>query len=295
MSVGTTSDLLYWEHVSQTQIERTWVQIDHKLSSLKAAEISEEIRLAIKAEANRISSQQRSNDNWMAVRQMQVAAEVRFTNEWVEKLYTAYCDVWTKQGETKTAVFIRCVFHKAIEPLIEMRKHNALNWITQELRRTGGRMDIWNAVKSSFEAELTRLDRRWRRKLQIEARECQHALRQNHIAGDESARQGHTLINTRTAYAGGPDLPVLRDGPKAKSRSPRQPALTKEEEEALKRKLGNPPVYPALSVREVAAAVGKSESTIYRWVETGKLKSSNVPGRVLTKSVKSLLKGRKDK
>src|SRR5271167_2261461 len=118
MSVGT-SDLLDWGQVSKSQLEQTWGQIDHELISLKLQDISEEIRSAIKTESNRIRSEQRSNDNWMAARLMQVAAEVQFTNEWVEKLYTAYCDVWTKQGETKTAVFIRCVFHKAIEPLID--------------------------------------------------------------------------------------------------------------------------------------------------------------------------------
>lgn len=55
-------------------------------------------------------------------------------------------------------------------------------------------------------------------------------------------------------------------------------------------KLKNPDSYPTLSVQEAAQAFGKAKSTIYRWLEQGKLTSTRARGRILTKSVNRLLR-----
>jgi len=57
-------------------------------------------------------------------------------------------------------------------------------------------------------------------------------------------------------------------------------------------KLKDPRTYPTMSVKEAAQSLSKSESTVYRYVENKKLRSARVPGRILTESVKRLLRPR---
>lgn len=58
-------------------------------------------------------------------------------------------------------------------------------------------------------------------------------------------------------------------------------------------KLKNPQGNPTLSVEETAHVLGRSKPTIYRYLNEGKLVWSETRGRILTASVKSLLKPRK--
>jgi len=56
------------------------------------------------------------------------------------------------------------------------------------------------------------------------------------------------------------------------------------------RKLKDPDGNPVMTVEEVAFACSKSKSTIYRWVDEGKLHCARgVKGRIPTKEVKKLL------
>jgi excisionase family DNA binding protein len=61
------------------------------------------------------------------------------------------------------------------------------------------------------------------------------------------------------------------------------------EQHALQRKLENPKAFPLMSIQEVAAVTGKSVSTIYRWLDEGRLKKGKIPGRIQTSAVVSLL------
>jgi hypothetical protein len=74
----------------------------------------------------------------------------------------------------------------------------------------------------------------------------------------------------------------------------RKPRASPEEQrglaEQVKTKLQNDKAYPLMSVEEVAFVFAKSPATIYRWLQEEKLASPKVGGRILTRSVRALLR-----
>jgi transcriptional regulator with XRE-family HTH domain len=59
--------------------------------------------------------------------------------------------------------------------------------------------------------------------------------------------------------------------------------------ELVEKKLNNPSLHQVMKTAEAAYALGKSRSTIHRYLNEGKLTRSNMPGSILTKSVLHLL------
>jgi len=80
-----------------------WVLIDHALVGLKTTELAEEMHKSIKAEENQIRFDTRHNQNSQAVPSLLLQMHERHIDEHIEKTYKLYCDVWEKQGYTKTA------------------------------------------------------------------------------------------------------------------------------------------------------------------------------------------------
>jgi hypothetical protein len=99
-----------------------WELIDHRLVGLKLSDLSEEMRKSINDEERQIRDNNRHNQNSQAVPSLLVQMQERRTNEWAEKTYKIYCDVWKKQGHQKTADFIRAVSSHAIPTIISARR-----------------------------------------------------------------------------------------------------------------------------------------------------------------------------
>lgn len=152
----------------------SWGLIDHTLVGLKLSELSEEMRKSINAEENQIRSDNRLNQNSQAVPTLLVQMQERRTNEWAEKTYKLYCEVWEKQGFTKTPEFVRAVSAHAIPVIIAARKSAVIGRLSMERARTGALIEPHNARMASFERSMRRLAARWAKKLEIEARECEH-------------------------------------------------------------------------------------------------------------------------
>ena len=152
-----------------------WDLIDHTLVGLKLLDLSVEMRKSIDTEERQIRFDNRHNQNSQAVPSLLVQMQELRTDEWAEKTYTIYCDVWEKQGYKKTADFVRAVSAHAIPVIIAARTTAVIAQLSGERERTGSVMGPHDARMATFKRDMQRLADRWARKLKIEARECEHA------------------------------------------------------------------------------------------------------------------------
>jgi hypothetical protein len=180
-----------------------WNLIDHTLVGLKLSDLSEEMRKSIEDEERQIRDDNRLNQNSQAVPSLLVQMHERRTDEWAEKTYKVYCDVWEKQGYRKTAEFVRAVSAHAIPTIIAARTGAVISQLSAERKRTGSVMEPHNARMASFKQSMERLAGRWARKLNGEARECEHAE-------NAMRRNAHREHDERQT-----NQPVLHEGPKS--------------------------------------------------------------------------------
>jgi len=177
-----------------------WNLIDHTLVGLKLSDLSEEMRKSINDEERQIRDDNRHNQNSQAVPSLLVQMHERRTDEWAEKTYKVYCDVWEKQGYAKTAAFVRAVSAHAIPVIIAARTGAVISQLSAERKRTGSVMEPHNARMATFKQSMERLAGRWARKLKIEARECEHA----ESATRRNAHREHDERHTNQTVHEGP-------------------------------------------------------------------------------------------
>jgi len=152
-----------------------WGLIDHALVGLKLTNLAEEMHESIRAEIGQIQFDNLGNSNSQAVPTLIIAMHLRRTDEWIEETYRAYCEVWEKQRGKKTADFIRAVSANAIPVIISARTNAVIAELSGQCARTGSPTGPHNARMESFKSSMSRLAARWARKLEIEAKECEHS------------------------------------------------------------------------------------------------------------------------
>jgi hypothetical protein len=152
-----------------------WGLIDHALVGLKLTNLAEEMHESIRAEIGQIQFDNLGNSNSQAIPTLIIAMHLRRTDECIEETYRAYCEVWEKQGGKKTADFIRAVSANAIPVIISARTNAVIAELSGQCARTGSPTGPHNARMESFKSSMSRLAARWVRKLEIEARECEHS------------------------------------------------------------------------------------------------------------------------
>lgn len=86
------------------------------------------------------------------------------------------------------------------------------------------------------------------------------------------------------AYKGNVMPPTI-----AATKKSRPQATPEDLSDRVAKKLNNPNGNPLMTVAEVAWALGKSKSSIYRFLDEGKLSWSKVHGRISTDTVRALL------
>lgn len=155
--------------------ESHWGLIDHALVGLKLTNLAEEMHQSIRAEIGQIQFANLGNSNSQAVPSLTLAMQLRRTDEWIEKTYGAYCEVWEKQGHQKSADFIRAVCAHAIPVIISARTNSVIAGLSGQQARTNSPIEPHNARINSFRQSMSRLAARWARKLEIEAKECEHS------------------------------------------------------------------------------------------------------------------------
>jgi hypothetical protein len=174
-------------------VAEAWGLIDHALVRLKTTELAQEMHKSIKAEENQIRFDNRHNQNSQAVPSLLLPMHERRIDEHIEKTYELYCEVWEKQGYPKTAEFVRAISAHVVPVIIGARKGAVIAQLSMERARTAGLLEPHKARIASFEQSMQRLAAHWARKLEIEARESEHAGRLRHSKQKGSFDQRENL------------------------------------------------------------------------------------------------------
>lgn len=154
-----------------------WEEIDHSLARLRLTQLSIEMNQLIRADASRIRFEQRGNMNRNTVPSLLLKTQQGRADEWAQKTYEIYCDVWQKQGNEKSAAFLRAVFAHGIYVVLRGRGGAIKSDFTQRSVRTAFPTALTQAYLLSRDLNMRRMEDHWRRRIEIEAKEIEHAHR----------------------------------------------------------------------------------------------------------------------
>lgn len=87
------------------------------------------------------------------------------------------CDAWLTQGHAKSAAFLRAVYGGGILPALRARAGAIANDFARVAGRANFPRQVRNAHLEGLRARMHRLEDRWRRRIEAEARECGHIER----------------------------------------------------------------------------------------------------------------------
>jgi hypothetical protein len=173
-----------------------WEDIDHRLVVLKLVDLSEEIRSRIKADESRIRFENRLNLNSNTVPSLILQMKVERADEWARREYEIYCAVWQTQGYVKSAAFVRGVCAHIVQ-MLGVRANSIANEFSRFGRGTNFPASLRTAHLNSLDLRMRQLQGRWQRRLEIEAKECEHAERtknQRAISTSSHENQDHSSI-----------------------------------------------------------------------------------------------------
>jgi hypothetical protein len=159
-----------------------WKDIDHRLVILKLTDLAEEMRSQIKVDESRIRFENRGNLNRNTVPSLVLKMKRDRADEWAGRVYEIYCNVWQTQGYVKSAAFVRAVYAQGIVPTLRGRAEAIASEFAGVATRTSFPVELHNAHLQSLRLNMLRLEGRWRRRLEIEAKECEHAERRATLA-----------------------------------------------------------------------------------------------------------------
>ena len=155
--------------------EATWKQIDHELVTLKLHDVAMNLHRETEKKRNDIRRRNLTNENAATIPLELFELELRQMKQWVFNLYSLYKEVWKIQGKEETPQFIRAVYRKAILPLIEGRTACSREFLTRRATRTSLSRSVLAPQLLELGREVERLRSEWRRKIEIEAMELEHA------------------------------------------------------------------------------------------------------------------------
>jgi hypothetical protein len=168
-----------------------WSDIDHRLVVLKLVNMGEEMRSRIKADESRIRFENRLNMNGNTVPSLILRMKVERADEWARRQYEIYCEVWQTQGYVKSAAFVRGVGAHIIS-MLGVRARSIANEFTRFVRHTNLPFDLRTAHLKGLDLRMRQLQGRWQRRIEIEAKECEHAERQLWVS--QQAAQSVRLV-----------------------------------------------------------------------------------------------------
>ncbi len=187
-----------------------WEDIDHRLVILKLTDLAEEMHSQIKADERRIQFENRGNMNGNTVPSLVLRMKQDRVDEWARRVYEIYCDVWQTQGHVKSAALVRAVYVRGIVPLFRARTGAIASEFSRFATRTSFPFAIRDAHLLSLRLNMQRLESRWGRRLEIEAKECEHAERRAILALQNI--QGRNVATNempiRITTEGSPQLPA---------------------------------------------------------------------------------------
>jgi|ERR1035438_1042138 hypothetical protein len=213
-----------------------WQDIDHRLVTLKLGELGEELRSRIEADERRIQFENRLNMNSNTVPSLVLQMKIERADEWARRAYEIYCEVWETQGNVKSAAFVRGICAHIVR-MLEVRTSSIANEFSRLSRGKHLPFSLRTAHLTSLNLRMARLQGRWRRRLEIEAKECEHAerrarLAQQSIQGVNVTRNEMLTRATNEAVRQTPQggnlqaVPGSRSGP-SKKKPGRHPRLAR--------------------------------------------------------------------
>jgi hypothetical protein len=246
--------------------------VDHELVRLKLSALAEAMHSQIAADERRISAENRLNQNTNAFPSLLLDMKVERTDEWMRKTYEIYCEVWLRQGFEKTAEFIRAVIGKGLMPVLAARTGAIKHEFELFVVRTGFNSELAKAHTKSLQLRMESLGNKWKRQLEIEARETHYS---------ESTTPHRESSDTFKREE--PQQPLIE--PKA---SPTPEADRDKLLKAISKKVSAPDTYQHLAVWEAALYFGVSHETIYRWTSENLLKRGAKRGTITIASIIAL-------
>jgi hypothetical protein len=151
-----------------------WDDIDHGLVGLKLTNLSEQMHQQIEADERRIQFENLGNLNSLAVPSLVLEMKERRSEEFVQKVYELYCDVWHTQGQKKSAAFLRAVYGGGILPVLTAQAGSITSEFAMFAGRTNFPSQVRDATLQGLGLRMKRLEDRWLRRIEAEAKECEH-------------------------------------------------------------------------------------------------------------------------
>jgi len=151
-----------------------WEDIDHGLVGLKLTNLSEQMHQQIEADERRIQFENLGNLNSLAVPSLILEMKERRAEEFVQKVYELYCDVWHTQGRKKSAAFLRAVYGGGILPVLRAQAGSITSEFAMFASRTNFPSQVRDATLQGLGLRMKRLEARWLRRIEAEAKECEH-------------------------------------------------------------------------------------------------------------------------
>jgi hypothetical protein len=176
-----------------------WDGIDHKLVSLRLTDLAEEMRAQIEADERRIRFENHGNLNRNAVPSLVLKMKQDRADDMARSVYEIYCNVWQTQGHAKSAAFLRAVYLHGLVPVLRGRTGGIASEFAMFATRTSFPVELGNAHLQSLRRNMHRLESRWHRRIEIEAKELEHAERTAPLAQQEIQRRN---VATKKAAMG---------------------------------------------------------------------------------------------
>ena len=106
--------------------------------------------------------------------------KVERADEWARREYEIYCGVWQTQGYVKSAAFVQGVCAHIVQ-MLGLRAKSIAHEFSRFTRGTNLPVSLRTAHLNSLDLRMRQLQGRWRRRLEIEAKECEHAERKKNL------------------------------------------------------------------------------------------------------------------
>ena len=242
-----------------------WEDIDHSLVSLKLAESAEDMHQKIKEDEARIQFENQHNLNSNAVPSLVLRMKQEHADTRAQQVYQTYCDVWRAQGYVKSADFLRAVSARAIQVALRARAGAIAGEFLIFAKRTSFPETIRDAHLLAHRLKMQRLQSRWERRLEAEAKECEHAERMESLRFEMPA-------GNSSATKSGPEAPGNGSADELRC-------------EAIIKKVQSPQTHTILSVEESALYFGVRPRTVHRWTDEGKLRRGARRGSITIESI----------
>jgi hypothetical protein len=152
-----------------------WEDIDQSLVSLRLTNLAEEMHTQTEADERRIQFENRGNLNGNAVLSLVLKMKQDRADEWAQRVYEIYCEVWQTQGHVSSAAFVRAVYLRGIVPVLRAQTGAIAFEFSGFADRTSFPATIRDAHLLSLRLNMQRLESRWQRRVEIEAKELEHA------------------------------------------------------------------------------------------------------------------------